>query len=88
MARVLRDQLFIDGLKAINEPRSEAWKRVVEGCALTAGLIGGIGGERCRTALAHPIHNGLTQLKFTSKALHGEIVGVGILVQLHLEEKS
>ena len=86
MARVLRDQLFIDGLEAINDPRSDAWIRVAEGCALTAGLIGGIGGERCRTAIAHPIHNGLTQLKFSHKALHGEIVGVGILIQLHLEE--
>tara|TARA_Y100001968_G_scaffold330294_1_gene381737 strand:+ start:5382 stop:6512 length:1131 start_codon:yes stop_codon:yes gene_type:complete len=86
MARVLRDQLFIDGLDAIKNPGSDSWVRVAEGCALTAGLIGGIGGEKCRTAFAHPIHNGLTQLRFRQKALHGEIVGVGILIQLHLEE--
>ena len=52
----------------------------------TSGLIGGIGGAKCRTAAAHAIHNGLTQLDFSNKALHGEIVGFGILVQLHLEE--
>ncbi len=86
MARVLRDQLFIDGLNAIENTNSEAWIRVAEGCALTAGVIGGIGGSKCRTAVAHPIHNGLTQLNFTQKPLHGEIVGVGTLIQLHLEE--
>ena len=86
MARVLRDQLFIDGYEAFINPNSEAWIRVSEGCALTAGLIGGIGGSRCRTAGAHALHNGLTQLKFSEQFLHGEIVSFGILVQLSLEE--
>ena len=88
MARVLRDQLFFNGYKAFSDPQSDSWVTVAEGCALTAGIIGGIGGARCRTAAAHPIHNGLTQLKYKSKPLHGEIVGVGLIVQLHLEEKN
>ena len=86
MARVLRDQLFIDGHEAFLNPKSEAWIRVAEGCGLTAGLIGGVGGSRCRTAAAHAIHNGLTQLIFSKKSLHGEIVIYGVLVQLYLEE--
>tara|TARA_Y100001968_G_scaffold333438_1_gene396258 strand:+ start:225 stop:1352 length:1128 start_codon:yes stop_codon:yes gene_type:complete len=85
MARVLRDQLFIDGFEALENPNSDAWIRVAEGCALSAGLIGGIGGAQCRAALAHPVHNGLTQLKFSPKALHGEIVAIGILIQLEIE---
>ncbi len=85
MARVLRDQLFLDGYQAFKMPYSDEWIRVAEGCSLTAGLIGGVGGAGCRTAAAHAIHNGLTQLS-SSKALHGEIVGFGILVQLQLEE--
>jgi glycerol dehydrogenase len=60
--------------------------RVAEGCALTAGLIGGIGGARCRTVAAHAVHNGLTQLPATHGRLHGEKVAFGILVQLRLEE--
>ena len=88
MARVLRDQLFLYGYKAFKDPQSNSWKTVAEGCALTAGIIGGLGGSRCRTAAAHPIHNGLTQLLFTSKPLHGELVGFGLLVQLYLEEKN
>ncbi len=86
MARVLRDQLLIDGSIALENPQSESWIRVAEACGLTAGLIGGIGGAKCRTAAAHAIHNGLTQLDFPQKPLHGEIVGFGILVQLKLEE--
>ena len=86
MARVLRDQLFIDGINAFNDPKSDSWERVAEGCALTAGMIGGIGGASCRTAAAHPIHNGLTQIDLSNDLLHGEIVGFGILIQLHLEE--
>ncbi len=86
MARVLRDQLFIDSNEALKNPFSNAWIKVAEGCALTAGLIGGIGGAKCRTAAAHAVHNGLTQLDFKEKALHGELVGFGILVQLSIEE--
>ncbi len=88
ISRVLRDQLLIDGERAYQSQavQNVSWCNVVEGCALTAGLIGGIGGEKCRTAAAHAIHNGLTQIFSTQKPLHGEIVGVGILLQLRLEE--
>ena len=88
IARVIRDQLFIDGEKAFKNPTENiaAWSNVIEGNSLTAGLIGGIGGERCRTAAAHALHNAITQLKPTNMPLHGEIVGVGILLQLKLEE--
>ena len=88
MARVLRDQLFLNGHEAFLDPLSNSWETVAEGCALTAGIIGGLGGARCRTAAAHPIHNGLTQLEYKEKPLHGELVGFGLLVQLHLEEKN
>ena len=88
MARVLRDQLFLNGQKAFLDPLSNSWETVAEGCALTAGIIGGLGGSKCRTAAAHPIHNGLTQLAYTNKPLHGELVAFGLLVQLHLEEKN
>ena len=86
MARVLRDQLLLEAQTALADPGGEAWVRVVEACALTAGLIGGIGGARCRTVAAHAVHNGLTQLEATHGVLHGQKVGFGILVQLRLEE--
>ena len=86
MARVLRDQLLLEAAEALANPGGEAWERVAEACGLTAGLIGGIGGARCRTVAAHAVHNGLTQLEASHGHLHGEKVGFGILVQLRLEE--
>ena len=38
------------------------------------------------SAAAHALHNAITQIVATNKPLHGEIVGVGILLQLSLEE--
>ena len=86
-ARVLRDQLLLEGVEAIEQPGGEAWQRVAEASGLTAGLIGGMGGARCRTVAAHAVHNGLTQLAACHGVLHGEKVGFGILVQLRLEEQ-
>lgn len=87
MARVLRDQLLIDSVEALQTPGGEAWVRVIEACGLTAGVIGGLGGARCRTVAAHAVHNGLTQLPACHRFLHGEKVGFGVLVQLRLEER-
>ena len=88
ISRVLRDQLLIDGERAYNDEleNSHYWCNTIEACGLTAGLVGGIGGEKCRTAAAHAIHNAITQIITPNKFLHGEIVGVGLLLQLRLEE--
>jgi len=88
ISRVLRDQLLIDGEKALNGEfeNNSSWRNTIEACGLTAGLVGGIGGEKCRTAAAHAIHNAITQIITPKKFLHGEIVGVGLLLQLRLEE--
>jgi len=88
ISRVLRDQLLIDGEKAFKNQfeNSSSWRNTIEACGLTAGLVGGIGGEKCRTAAAHAIHNAITQIITPNKFLHGEIVGVGLLLQLRLEE--
>jgi len=88
ISRVLRDQLLIDGEKAFTgqSENNPSWRNTVEACGLTAGLVGGIGGEKCRTAAAHAIHNAITQIITPNKLLHGEIVGVGLLLQLRLEE--
>ena len=88
ISRVLRDQLLINSEEALFSSSVDniAWINVIEANGLTAGLIGGIGGAKCRTAAAHAIHNAITQIKSKKKPLHGEIVGVGILIQLKLEE--
>ena len=88
ISRVLRDQLLIDGERAFKGEieNNPSWSNTIEACGLTAGLVGGIGGEKCRTAAAHAIHNAITQIITPNKFFHGEIVGVGLLLQLRLEE--
>jgi glycerol dehydrogenase-like iron-containing ADH family enzyme len=85
-ARILRDILFLKGEEAVRDPQSKAWEQVVDANILLAGLVGGLGGERCRTVAAHAVHNALTTLPKTRSSLHGEKVALGILVQLRLEE--
>ncbi len=81
ISRVLRDQLLIDGGKAFKGQfeNNPSWQNTVEACGLTAGLVGGIGGEKCRTAAAHAkcrtaaahaIHNAITQIITPNKFLH------------------
>jgi glycerol dehydrogenase-like iron-containing ADH family enzyme len=85
-ARILRDLLLQKSASAIANVGSEDWREVVDATVLLAGVIGGLGGANCRTVAAHAIHNGLTHIPDAHRALHGEKVAYGILVQLRLEE--
>ncbi|WP_230841368.1 iron-containing alcohol dehydrogenase family protein [Gloeobacter morelensis] len=85
-ARVLRDLILQLGEAAIREPGGRAWEQMVDASICLAGMVGGLGGARCRTVAAHAVHNGLTSLSATRRSLHGEKVALGILVQLRLEE--
>lgn len=85
-ARVLRDLLLQKSVKALENIGGEDWREVVDATVLLAGVIGGLGGANCRTVAAHAVHNGLTHIRASHHALHGEKVAYGILVQLRLEE--
>ncbi len=85
-ARVLRDLLLQKSALALENPGGEEWREVVDATVLLAGVIGGLGGANCRTVAAHAVHNGLTHIPAAHRALHGEKVAYGILVQLRLEE--
>lgn len=78
------------GLKAVNDVKKGVYSKeidiILEHNMLTAGLVGGIGGEACRAVAAHAINNGLTVLpEICNNNLHGEVVGFGNLVQLVLD---
>lgn len=85
-ARILRDILWQKSQAALENPHGDEWREVIDATVLLAGVIGGIGGADCRTVAAHAVHNGLTHIRETHQALHGEKVAYGILVQLRLEE--
>jgi glycerol dehydrogenase len=65
-------------------PPSDVRARLAEACLLHPGLIGGLAGEEAKLAAAHPLHNALTRVEGAHAALHGELVGFGVLVQILL----
>lgn len=60
---------------------SPAFEAVVEANILMSGL----GWENCGLAIPHALHGALTSLSRFDKAMHGERVALGVLVQLHYD---
>lgn len=91
LAKKCFDEVIEFGKKAITDIEageySEEVDRMIEHVILTAGLVGGIGGEACRAVAAHAINNGYTVLAHYKKMLHGEVVGFGNIVQLLLDSE-
>ncbi len=55
----------------------------IDAVLLVGGMVGGIGGDAARTAAAHAVHNGLTEVAHaeTRDSTHGEKVAYGLVVQ-------
>ncbi|HWP49471.1 MAG TPA: iron-containing alcohol dehydrogenase family protein [Candidatus Limnocylindrales bacterium] len=75
---------FQDVKKGLCTPVVE---EMIEVTILLTGIISGLG-SKMRVAGAHALYYGLGVLEETRQAFHGEIVGLGILVQLLLEKRE
>jgi glycerol dehydrogenase len=60
---------------------SAAVERILEANLLATALASCLGGARFRTAAAHAVYYGLTQVGRPFAGLHGEVVGYGLVVQ-------
>ncbi len=90
LAKKSYNEILEYGEKAVEDVKNGVYSKEVdmmlEHNILTAGLVGGIGGEACRAVAAHAINNGFTALpRIYNNNLHGEVVGFGNLVQLILD---
>jgi glycerol dehydrogenase len=74
--------------QALRGEVGESRRLCAEAAIVMPGLIGGLAGDAGRLAAVHPVANALTGLPGGHRALHGEQVGFGILVQLHLEGRA
>jgi glycerol dehydrogenase len=63
-------------------------EEIIEVNILLTGLISGLGKGRCRSLAAHALNYGMTHLKETRGALHGERVAFGVIMQLILERRD
>ncbi len=69
-------------------PDEAVRQEAAELAVLWPGLVGGLASEAAKLAAAHPIHNALTHEPrdpAVRRAIHGEILAYGILVQLVLQ---
>lgn len=92
VAEECKDILFDFGVQAVSDMKrkkaTKALEKTVDAVIALGGMVGGIGGDNCRIAAAHAVHNGLTVLPETHRLLHGEKVAFGNLVQLELEQRE
>ena len=63
-------------------------EEIIEVNILLTGLVSGLGKGRCRSLAAHALNYGMTHLKETRGALHGERVAFGVIMQLILERRD
>lgn len=85
IAKLCRDTLLEDGLKAKLAAEKHACSEAFENVVEANTYLSGIGFESGGVAAAHSIHNGLTALEPTHKFFHGEKVAFGVVCQLIME---
>ncbi len=87
LAKLCRDILLQDGVKAIAAVKQGVSTLAVENIVEANTYLSGIGFESGGLAAAHAIHNGLTVLEECHHMLHGEKVAFGALSQMVLENR-
>ena len=90
IAKKIYDEIFEFGVKAVSDIKNGIYSKevdcMIEHTILSAGLVGGVGGEACRAVAAHAVNNAFTVLFGRNREnLHGEVVGFGNLVQKVLD---
>ena len=87
LARLCRDTLLEDGVKAVAAAKAGVRTAALEKIIEANTLLSGLGFESSGLAAAHAIHDGMTALEGTHSMLHGEKVAFGTLAQLVLEDR-
>jgi glycerol dehydrogenase-like iron-containing ADH family enzyme len=89
LARSIAEACDDFGLGAIAEIRSgrpaAATAAAIETAILLPGLVSGLAGGNNQMAVAHAVHDALTHVP-EHDALHGELVGFGLVVQALLDD--
>lgn len=85
IAKLCYDTLIAEGMNALLAVQAGAVTPSLERIIEANTYLSGVGFESGGLAAAHAIHNGLTILPGTHRALHGEKVAFGLLSMLVLE---
>ena len=87
LAKLCRDILLEDGVKAVQAAKLGLCTKSVENIVEANTYLSGVGFESSGLSAAHAIHNGLTVLPECHSKLHGEKVAFGCVCQLVLENR-
>ncbi|MDF2935505.1 MAG: glycerol dehydrogenase [Paenibacillaceae bacterium] len=89
LARDILEELSLDAYRTAGSGvATDAFLEVSHAVLFLAGQVGSLSGGKARAAVAHSIHNSLTQHHETHGRLHGEKVAFGLVAQLFLEGYS
>ena len=67
---------------------SSELEEIIQINILVTGLIGALGGKKCRSSAAHAFNYAMTTFREAHGALHGEKVAFGVVVMFILEKRS
>ncbi|MFM8975591.1 MAG: glycerol dehydrogenase [Vulcanococcus sp.] len=85
LAKLCCEILLADGPAACSAVEVGATTPALERVVEANNLLSGLGFESGGLAVAHAVHNGITEIPGSHRCIHGEKVGFGLLTQLVLE---
>jgi glycerol dehydrogenase len=88
LCRLCYDTLIADGLKARVAVGQGLLTPAVENVIEANTYLSGVGADNGGLAAAHSVHNGFTALEECGGYMHGELVNMGTVVQLVIENAA
>jgi len=85
LAKLCCEILLADGPAACAAVEARATTPALERVVEANNLLSGLGFESGGLAVAHAVHNGITEIPGSHNSIHGEKVAFGLLTQLVLE---
>jgi glycerol dehydrogenase len=85
LAKLCCEILLADGPAACAAVEARATTPALERVVEANNLLSGLGFESGGLAVAHAVHNGITEIPGSHRCIHGEKVAFGLLTQLVLE---
>lgn len=85
LAKLCCEILLADGPAACAAVEVKATTPALERVVEANNLLSGLGFESGGLAVAHAVHNGITEIPASHRCIHGEKVAFGLLTQLVLE---
>jgi glycerol dehydrogenase len=79
------DVILAQGVCAMQDVKAKTVTPAVEAVVEANILMSGVGWENCGVVIPHAFHGALSPYSKFDKAMHGERVALGILLQLHYD---